>query len=154
MLMKRMLFILAALAVFTFSAFGQTENLDMLLPLLEKNRISLDYDCTITTNNVPVNYQGNIVIQNGCYILKGNGVEIYCDGGTRWTVDPKIKEVYIEYAEGLDDILANRASITRLEIKQGSVKLTPIEALPENYLDEFSFKTSELDSSWVVTDMR
>lgn len=146
--MKRVLIILASMLSFSLFSFGQTEKVDALLPLLESNRIVLDYDCIITGDNgVPVTYKGTLTAQEGCYTLKGNGVEIYCDGGTRWTVDPKSKEVYIEYAEGLDDILANRKYITKLDI--GNVRRqAPAE------MSDFSFSTDSLDSSWVVTDLR
>lgn len=146
--MNRVLSILIALLSFSLVSSGQTEKIDALLPLLESKRIVLDYDCIITGDNgVPVSYTGNLTAQQGCYVLKGNGVEIYCDGGTRWTIDPKSKEVYIEYAEGLDDILSNRKYITKLVI--ANVRQHPFADAAD-----FTFSTGELDSSWVVTDLR
>lgn len=146
--MKRVLSILVALLSFGLVSSAQTEKIDALLPLLESNRVVLDYDCIITGDNgVPLSYTGNLTAQQGCYVLKGNGVEIYCDGGTRWTIDPKSKEVYIEYAEGLDDILSNRKYITKLVI--ANVRQHPF-ADPA----DFTFSTDGLDSSWVVTDLR
>lgn len=146
--MRRALTILISLLSFSLSSFCQTEKIDAVLPLLESNRVVLDYDCIITADNgVPVSYTGNLTAQQGCYILKGNGVEIYCDGGTRWTIDPKSKEVYIEYAEGLDDILANRKYITKLVIAN-------VRQHPFADAGDFTFDTSALDSSWIVTDLR
>ncbi len=146
--MKRILTILASMLSFSLISSGQTEKIDALLPLLENNRIVLDYDCIITGDNgIPVAYEGTLTAQKGCYTLKGNGVEIYCDGGTRWTVDPKSKEIYIEYAEGLDDILANRKYITKLDIEN-----VRRQAFAE--MSDFSFRTDNLNSSWIVTDLR
>lgn len=146
--MRRALTILISLLSFSLASYSQTEKIDALLPLLESNRVVLDYDCIITADNgVPVSYTGNLTAQRGCYVLKGNGIEIYCDGGTRWTIDPKSKEVYIEYAEGLDDILANRKYITKLVIAN-------VRQHPFGDAGDFTFKTDSLDSSWIVTDLR
>lgn len=146
--MRKAIVILISVLSFCLGSFAQTEKIDAILPLLDSNRVVLDYDCIITADNgVPVSYTGNLTAQKGCYILKGNGVEIYCDGGTRWTIDPKSKEVYIEYAEGLDDILANRKYITKLVI--ANVRKQALDDAAD-----FTFNTGSLDSSWVVTDLR
>lgn len=71
---------------------------------LQTDRISLRYDCTYT-EDTPVKLSGVLLIQGDCYRAVGNGMEIYCDGATRWSVDPASKEVYIEPANGLAELL-------------------------------------------------
>lgn len=52
---------------------------------------------------------GSIVFQESCFIMKGNGLELYCDGVSRWNVDKSAAEVVIENVshlanqEGLDE---------------------------------------------------
>ena len=75
-------------------------------------------------------------------------MEIYCDGQTRWTVDPEEKEVYIEHSGGIREILDGDNSLKSLSLKN-------IKYIPQTGgLRDFRFDSSSLDSSWVVTDLR
>lgn len=111
------------------------------------DRILLDYSCTVK-GEVPVKFKGTILLQDDCYCMKGNGLEIYCNGGTRWTLDREAKEAYIEPANGMEEIMQYYESITDLEIS--NVKYTS----KSEDLSAFTFSTSALDSSWIVTDLR
>lgn len=53
---------------------------------------------------VPLNGSGTIRLQGDAFVMKGDGLEVYCDGATRWTVDTAAEECYIEAvkAGGLD----------------------------------------------------
>lgn len=114
---------------------------------LQTDRISLRYDCTYT-EDTPVKLSGVLLIQGDCYRAVGNGMEIYCDGATRWSVDPESKEVYIEPAEGLAELLDYRNSLTEL-------KITELKYLPlSDDLAPFRFDTAALGPDWVVTDLR
>lgn len=111
------------------------------------DRITLDYSCTVI-GEVPVKFKGTLLLQDDCYCMKGNGIEIYCNGGTRWTLDREAKEAYIEPANGMEEIMQYYESITDLNIS--NVKYTP----KSEDLSAFTFSTSALDSSWIVTDLR
>ena len=143
--MKRwILFLLPLLLSLTAAAQPQ---LGEIAAHLQTDRISLRYDCTYT-EDTPVKLSGVLLIQGDCYLAKGNGVEIYSDGATRWTVDPASKEVYIEAADGLAELVAYRDSLSEL-------KITELKDLPLlDDLSVFRFDTAALDASWVVTDLR
>lgn len=121
--------------------------LDKIAAHLQTDRISLHYDCTYT-EDTPVRLTGELLIQGECYCAKGNGMEIYCDGTTRWSVDPASKEVYIEPAEGLSELLEYRNSLSALKISD--LKYLPLS----DDLSPFRFATATLDDTWVVTDLR
>ena len=131
----------------TIAAGAQTRQLSEVAAHLQTDRISLRYACTVT-QDTPVKLSGVLLIQGECYRAIGNGLEIYCDGATRWTVDPASKEVYVETAEGLEELLSWRDSLTELTLSE-------VEYLPlSDDLSAFRFDTASLDSSWVVTDLR
>lgn len=44
----------------------------------------------------PLSGSGKVRLQNDSFTMKGDGLEIYCDGATRWTVDTDAEECYIE----------------------------------------------------------
>jgi len=121
--------------------------LDQIAAHLQTDRISLHYDCTYT-EDTPVKLSGTLLIQGDCYRAVGNGMEIYCDGATRWSVDPASKEVYIEPANGLEELLEYRNALTEL-------KITELKYLPlSDDLSPFRFDTAPLGPDWVVTDLR
>ena len=131
----------------SLAAGAQTHPLSEVAAHLATDRISLHYDCTYT-QDAPVKLSGTLLVQGECYRAVGNGMEIYCDGQTRWTVDPASKEVYIETAEGLAELAAYRDALTELEISE--LKYLPLS----DDLSPFVFDTAGLDGAWVVTDLR
>lgn len=141
--MKRLLLTLAILA--GVSAFAQNTDIDALRKMVENGRVSASYSFIL---NGKVNCSGVITVQQPCFKAEGNGMEIFCDGSTRWTVDRESKEVYIETAERPDEYLYYLSDITDLEIKN-----VRTEALSED-IGMFRFDVGKLDSQWVVTDLR
>ncbi|MBR5724128.1 MAG: hypothetical protein IKX62_01975 [Bacteroidales bacterium] len=144
--MKRLIINLL-MVLLPFAAAAQAPQLTALASRLQTDRISLHYDCTFT-QDTPVRLSGELLVQGECYQARGNGMEIYCDGKTRWTVDPASKEVYVETAEGLDELVAMYESLSDLSIT--GVKYLPLS----EDLSAFRYDTSSLDTSWVVTDLR
>ncbi len=143
--MKKWILILIALLPLTAAA--QQYTLDAVAAHLATDRISLHYACTLA-QPTPVQLSGELLIQGDCYRAKGNGMEIYCDGTTRWTVDPESKEVYIETAGGVEELVPWQDDLEDLS-------LTEVRYLPlSDDLSPFSFDTAALDADWVVTDLR
>ena len=139
--------LLSLLALLPLTAAAQQHTLEEVAAHLHSDRISLQYACTVA-QPAPVKLSGTLLIQGGCYQAKGNGMEIYCDGTTRWSVDPESKEVYIETAEGIEELAAWRDNLEDLALTQ--VRYLPLS----DDLSPFRFDTSALDASWVVTDLR
>ena len=101
-----------------------------------------------TTNGTLVLLSGSLVLQGDCYHAKGNGLEIYSDGHTRWTVDRESKEVYIESSTGTPEVFRYEDSVKELS-------LTDIRYFPANVdTSEFFFNTDSLGDEWIVTDLR
>ena len=144
--MKKTILLLMAFAV-ALTAAAQQKQLEEIASHIGTHRISLHYDCTFT-QDVPVKLTGTLLVQGTCYQAKGNGMEIYCDGTTRWTVDPESKEVYIETAGGVEELVPWQDDLEDLS-------LTEVRYLPlSDDLSPFLFDTEALDASWVVTDLR
>ncbi|MCQ2176538.1 MAG: hypothetical protein MJY41_01195 [Bacteroidales bacterium] len=148
--MKRI--VIALLALFaSCMAFGQTELAQTLLGKLNTHKVSFSYSCTVNLD-VPMKSSGTITAQQNSYRLTTAGMDIYCDGTTRWTVDTATKEVYIENATGLREYLADtqRYLDNLSDIELSDVKVEPVDTRE----GIFRFDEKSLDSSWVVTDLR
>ena len=143
---KLTLYIITAMT-FCLSASAQEKLAREILGKLDSNRVEFTYSCTMN-EDVPVRLDGSIIAQGECYLAKGNGLEIYSDGKMRWTVDHQAKEVYIEVAGGIKEILDNSDAVKDLRIS--NLKYLPFQE--ETRI--FTFDTSKLDASWVVTDLR
>jgi len=171
--MKRILtsLILLTLSALSGNVFCAPQNNDVaaLLTQIKDKRVICEY----SYSSGKVKGNGTATIQNGMYMVRGNGLEIYSNGVTRWTVDTKAKEVYIENAGEENDIFANleqylsgieglrfdgKTMSGTLRGDDGSAlkcKATNIKSFPAvEGNNDFSFNTKSLDSSWVITDLR
>lgn len=92
-----LLFILTA-----FSAKGQNVVTDFAKSLAD-GCASFGYTYSMS-GQVPLSGSGTIRLQGDAFVMKGDGLEVYCDGATRWTVDTAAEECYIESVKpgGLD----------------------------------------------------
>lgn len=164
-----LILILASLGVMLA---GQSRT-ELLKQRLEGHRVTFNFSCT-TTDKVPVKQSGTAVIDGDCYVLRSSGLEVFCDGTTRWTVDRESKEVYVELSGGTRDFLADPAAyldkVRDLEIGESTVsgvfndpsqdkdikfKFSAIRTAPLSGSTEgFSFNTAALGSEWIVTDLR
>lgn len=121
--------------------------LEELLGRLDSQRARIGYSCTID-NGTPVRLSGIILLQGNCYYAEGNGLKIYCNGPTRWTVDEEEMEVYIENSDGIREVLQYRDSLTDFSISE----LRYLDWSED--LSAFVFDTAKLSQDWIVTDLR
>ena len=104
--MKRLISLLSILAAFT--AAGQNILSDFAKSLSE-GCATFGYSYSVQ-GQVPLNGSGTISLQGDAFTMKGDGLEVYCDGTTRWTLDTVAEECYIEgVEEGGRDYEANPA---------------------------------------------
>lgn len=167
---KTALILLSAVLAQALMAQDSTASLRQLL---EGSRVSFKYALT-TQDKVQVRSDGSALIDGECYRITGNGLDIFCDGTTKWTVDTDAKEVYLESSDGTREFLANPAAwleqVHNLTVgekvvsgvfrdpAQGteiSFRFTSITGSPQSGTTEgFTFDTSSLGPGWVVTDLR
>lgn len=144
----------------------------MLREKLEKGRVTLDYRYDIN-GQVPFGGSGTVTIQGYCYHSVGDGLETWCNGSTKWTIDIDAKEVYVEAAEGAEEIenivetylahitdvngdakgltgtFVNPSDGTKVNIKLSNIKYGPVSGGKK----DFTFNTTRLDDSWFITTL-
>lgn len=147
--MKR-LFISTVLVLISILSFGQND-IAGLMEKLDSHKVTLNYSCTVRLD-VPMKSRGSLTVQQNCYKLSAAGVDIYCDGESRWTVDTSSKEVFIEEATGVKEFLSNSQGYLDIlsDLELSDVTIEPLDKTP----GIFSFDDKSLDSSWIVTDFR
>lgn len=87
--------------------------LDRLVFAMASSSVTFDYTYRFTPVSGPVlSGAGSVRFQGNSFIMKGNGLEIYCDGKSRWTIDRSAMEAVAEsFDAGRPDYLANPALI-------------------------------------------
>ena len=141
--MRKTLTLLISVCI-AVSAMAQI-SVEEMRKLVDSYRVHASYSFVLKDK---VSCSGEITVQRPCFKACGNGLEVYCDGKSRWMVDREAKEVYIEAAESEDDYLRYLDDVSDL-------KITNVSKSPQNSdLSMFLFDESVLDSSWVVTDLR
>lgn len=145
--MKRLI-TLATAAVLSCTMWAQG-NIDDILRRLDDFRIKAEFSCSVNTDDIRMDCKGTALAQGKCFVVKANGMELYCDGSSLTIVDPVEKEAYIQDATGLDEYLEeNKSAVSGLKFQE------------LRYLDKssdmspFRFDTGKLSSDWTVTDLR
>ena len=63
---------------------------------INSSEISFSYIYSVSGGKVSMTGQGSAVLQGDAYILDVDGMEVYCDGTARWTLDRKAEELVVE----------------------------------------------------------
>lgn len=60
--------------------------------------VTMDYSYVLQSSDIKTTGDGNILLQGSNYVMKGNGLQINCEGNTMWIIDPEGKEVIMQSA--------------------------------------------------------
>ncbi len=77
--------------------------LERLYSDMTSSCVSMEYTYSTRFSGIKAEGGGVIEIQGDMWVMKGNGVEMWCDGATLWAADPSLKEVVIEPASSEDE---------------------------------------------------
>lgn len=78
--------------------------MDAMRKMFAGSAVSMECSYKTEIRGVEVTANSSLVVQGGMYKMTGNGLEIYCNGNSVWTVDEAASEVVIEScdAQGCD----------------------------------------------------
>jgi outer membrane lipoprotein-sorting protein len=99
--MRKILTFMAAMFVVASAAAQQTQHaaLERLRAAISDSCLTLE--CTYSMYVSQTRRQGDaeVMLQGNAYTVRGNGIEVYCDGTRVWTLDSSLKEAYVEAVE-------------------------------------------------------
>ena len=105
---------------------GPRETVSDFLALAESSRLSFDYTYSTGSGTAVMTGEGCVTVQGNAFLMKGDGLEVVCDGKSRWTVDRSAGEAIVETVSTGDDFTANPA----LFLSQGGKGFVLKEARP------------------------
>lgn len=153
------------------------------IPLLDKvqgHRVTFHYTYSLSRNGEdfsPVT-DGAVTLEGNAYKLEGLGLEVVCDGSTRWSMDREARELVIEtvekedlftnpalfigsYKEHMDKMHVNASGAAFLDVTltldtdtQARFLLTDIVYMEPQGKSDFSLDEKSLSKDFVVTDLR
>lgn len=94
------------------TAYAQTDYLKAFVDNASSSRLVFDYTYKAESRGVPISGSGTATVQDGCFLLSGDGLEIYCNDSEKWTVDTQAREVVIEPVQDASDIVFNPAVLS------------------------------------------
>ena len=123
------------------------KELSGLLSELPDKRIELDYSFSLEQNEVPVLFSGHAVLQQNFFRITGNGIEVFCDGGSVTYMDFEAKEAYVQSGVAAEDYIRENLQSVR------DLKISNIVRLPAAD-DSSTFSAPAPGPDWVITDLR
>lgn len=136
------LFLLTALLLGCAPVFAQERGaFDEFVADLQQREIHFTYRFEVG-GDVPVKGSGTAALCGAAYRVSGNGMDLWCDGVTRWSVDRSAKEAYIEAVDpDAVDYLSNPAALlggldrafrvdSIAEVKVGGRKMKAYKLMP------------------------
>ena len=112
--MKKTAIILAAaaLALFSIPSGAKSKTLGSFIDKVSSSLVTFDYSFTMQTTKTKTKMtgSGNVKVQGNAFFMEGNGMEVWCDGSTRWTIDRFAEEALVEsVSESYDSYATNPA---------------------------------------------
>ena len=110
--MKRItISILVLLYSVTGALYAQSNSvLNRLYQKIAGSAVSMDFSYVLNMSGTRTIGDGTILLQDGAYVMKGNGLQINCDMQNVWVIDAAGKEVILETAaQGEQSYLENPA---------------------------------------------
>ncbi|MCD8313196.1 MAG: outer membrane lipoprotein carrier protein LolA [Bacteroidales bacterium] len=74
---------------------------------LTTSNVSFDYKYEMKSEKLTVSGSGSIEMQGGCYRIEGDGMKIWCDGSSVWTLDEAANEAVIEPSDAANGFNAD-----------------------------------------------
>lgn len=108
-----MKYLYSILCFLLFAAAGtsaqQKDALTEFAAKMASSKAEFHYSFILDDGRVKMTGEGTVAVQGSSYYMTGNGLEIWCDGKSRWTSDSAAREAVIEsVGEGME-LAANPA---------------------------------------------
>ncbi len=107
------IFIAAAVAFLALPqvSLAKSGTLDAFVSKVSASLVSFDYSFTMPTKKAKMTGNGRVEVQGISFFVDGNGLEIWCDGKTRWTIDRVSEEALIESVDDSYDSYATNPAL-------------------------------------------
>lgn len=103
--MKRSIILASMLALLAAVPAKADKVLDAFSAKASASCVDFSYTFAVK-GDIPLSGNGTGTVKGGSFHVSGNGIDIWCDGRNRWTVDKDAREVIVESVDGAEDSYA------------------------------------------------
>lgn len=100
-----------AALVFPQTSSAKSKTLDAFVSKVSTSLVSFDYSFTMPTKKAKMTGNGKVKVLGTSFFVDGNGMEIWCDGKTRWTIDRVSEEALVESVDDSYDSYATNPAL-------------------------------------------
>ena len=97
---------------------GDGFSLEKLEEKINSSEISFSYTYSAARGNITMSGKGKALLQGEAFRLEVDGMEVYCDGVTMWTLDREAEELVIEHYDGLHAGLAANPAVLLCRVSE------------------------------------
>ena len=90
---------------------AKSKTLSAFVDKVSVSLVSFDYSFTMPTKKAKMTGEGTVKVQGDSFLVDGNGLEIWCDGKTRWTIDRISEEALVESVDDSYDSYATNPAL-------------------------------------------
>lgn len=112
-IMKKISRIIAVLVLVSLGlpAGAKSKTLSGFIDKVSSSLVTFDYSFSMQTGKSKMKGSGTVKVQDNAFFMEGNGLEVWCDGKTRWTVDRMAEEALIESVDDSYDSYATNPAL-------------------------------------------
>lgn len=151
-----------------------------MLDKVKDSRATFHYSYSLSRSGGPFNSvtDGEVTVEDNCYVMEGLGIKVTSDGTVRLSVDPEAKEAVVEnvekedmftnpalfigsYRNYLDHIKVNSSDKDSMDVTltldddtAARFVLTGIKFSPKEGKSDFTVDVKSLPEDYLVTDLR
>lgn len=85
-------------------------------------RFDFSYSMQSPKSKAKMTGSGSVKVQDSSFFMDGNGLEVWCDGKTRWTVDRLAEEALVELVDDSYDSYATNPALLITAVDQAFVE--------------------------------
>ena len=140
-----------ALVALPLLSFAKSKTLDSFVTKVSTSLVSFDYSFSMPTKKAKMTGNGNVMVQGNSFVMNGNGLEIWCDGKTRWTIDRLSEEALIEYVDDSYESFATNPALM-IAFREVSFSSTKFEekVVDASYLSPLHKGKGSMDISSLI----
>lgn len=96
--MRKTIIIAAALLAICLPSGAKSKTLEAFIGKVSSSLVSFEYSFSMRSakSKAKMTGEGTVKVQDNAFMMDGNGLEVWCDGSIRWTVDRMAEEALVE----------------------------------------------------------
>ena len=96
--MRKTIIIAAALLATCMPSGAKSKTLEAFISKVSSSLVSFEYSFSMRSakSKAKMTGEGTVKVQDNAFMMDGNGLEVWCDGSIRWTVDRMAEEALVE----------------------------------------------------------